>query len=480
MSLDDLIAKLTMLGVQIEAKEGKLAINAPKNVLDKTLMQALKVHKEALLKRVGAKGASLAPLHSDTHQYSGRLSSSQSRLWFLEQLQDTQGQYNIFSAFDVEGELDLVAAEQAITQIIDRHQVLRTTYRLEQDQPQQSVCKAWDFSINQYDASAYASDTSALNEVLHSEAYLPFDLTQALPIRVSFYRVSEQIGVLTLTVHHIAADGWSMNILANEFAAIYRNLKQPDTAPLSLPKLPIQFMDYSRWQSECLAQQQWDNDLSYWRNQLENLPTIHGLPLDRKRPETAGHLGATLKRVCTAEDIQNLSELSRQLKVTEFVLLHAAFAITLARFSGETDIVIGTPVSNRLQSETHPLIGFFVNSLVLRTQVDQSGTLKDFIDAVNGVNKEAQIHQQLPFDYLVEQLKPVRQSNVSPLFQVAIALDNTPDQLIELPNVALTPREIDNNRAKFDLMLQVKPRIVVGYLNLITIHNYSTPRRSLG
>jgi amino acid adenylation domain-containing protein/FkbH-like protein len=384
------------------------------------------------------------------------LSFAQTRLWFLEQLQPNSALYTIPRALQLNGSLNYEALKLALNEIVARHESLRTTFVAQDGTPMQVIASAKTVELPVIDLSQLP-EPEQLAQVEHhlkQQAVCPFDLSRDLMLRPSLLRLSDSQHILGIVMHHIASDGWSMGIFLHELAALY-NAHVTGVA-CSLPELPIQYADYAHWQRQWLSSQVLDHQLNYWKQQLADAPPLLELPTDRVRPAVQTVNGATKKAILPAPLTQALKALSQQEGVTLFMTLLTAFNILLHRYSGQSDIVVGSPIAGRNQIETEGLIGFFVNTLALRTCFQSNPTFRDVLNQVRSVALGAYAHQDLPFEKLVEQLQTERDLSRTPVFQVMFSLQITPQGRFELQNITLTPLEIGNFTAKFDLILSLR------------------------
>ncbi|HEX5081180.1 MAG TPA: MupA/Atu3671 family FMN-dependent luciferase-like monooxygenase [Blastocatellia bacterium] len=386
------------------------------------------------------------------------LSFAQLRLWFLDQFNPGSASYNVPAAARLDGAIDLQAFERAISEILVRHEALRTTFAMIDDQPAQIVAPAQPARVVVHDLSGLP-ETEREAEVsrrIVEEAQKPFDLGQAPLLRVQALRLGAEDHVVLLTMHHIVSDGWSMNILLREMTILYEAYAQGRPSPL--PNLPIQYADYAIWQREYLVGEVLEKELGYWREQLDGAPAVLELPTDRPRPPVQSFRGSWLPLVVEAELAQQIKKLCQQEKVTTFMALLGVFDALLYRYSGQRDIVVGTPIAGRKREETEPLIGFFLNTLALRAKIDPKETFRGFLGQVREVCLAAYAYQDLPFEKLVEELQPDRNMSHSPFFQVMFILQTAAAQR-ETANGAgaLRMRNLssDSGTSKFDLTLSL-------------------------
>ena len=382
-------------------------------------------------------------------------SFAQARLWFLNQLASGNPFYNVSTALRLTGSLNLTALEQTFNEIVRRHETLRTTFVLMEGQPIQAISPTLTIPLPLIDLrhlSATEGETQA-RRLITAEAQRPFNLTTAPLLRVKLLQLDEAEYLLLLNLHHIVADGWSIGVLIRELGALYTAFACLDVASESLtllPELPIQYADFAQWQREWLVGEVLQTQLGYWQKQLDGISVLN-LPTDRSRSAVPTYRGAKQFLELPQSLSQALVALSRQEGVTLFMTLLAAFQTLLYRYTQQEDIVVGSAIANRNRSEIEGLIGFFVNSLVLRTDFSGNPTFRELLNRVREVTLGAYAHQDLPFEKLVEQLHPERDLSRHPLFQVVFSLQNTPIQALELPGLTLSLFEFDSKTAKLDL-----------------------------
>jgi amino acid adenylation domain-containing protein len=400
----------------------------------------------------------LPPLERGLQTEHIPLSFAQQRLWFLAQLEPDSTHYTIPGALRLSGHLVLAALEQSLQAVIKRHDVLRTTFHLVESQPIQVICPVETlppFSLPLIDLSPLSVQQQELQvqSLARQEADAAFDLTQGPLWRSHVLRLSSQEHVMLLSFHHIIFDGWSKDVLIRELRAHYTAYladKEPQISPL-----PLQYADYAIWQRQWLQGEILEQRLVYWKKQLANLPTV-SLPTDYPRPAVQSHKGRQHIFVLPGELLISLRQLSRREEVTLFMTLLVAFQVLVARYSRQYDIVVGTPIAHRTHMETEGLIGFFVNTLVLRTDLSDEPTVRDCLRRIRQVCLEAYAHQDVPFEQVVEALQPRRDLSHAPLFQLLFALENTPDEPLELPDLQLHIQEGELSTARFDLELNMR------------------------
>jgi amino acid adenylation domain-containing protein len=381
------------------------------------------------------------------------LSFAQQRLWFLSQMEPDGWSYNLSFALRLAGVLDAAALIGSFERVIARHETLRTTFQEIDGEPVQVIGSVGAFSLPVDDVSGLPGDQrdEAVRESASREVRRPFRLDQDRPIRARLLRLADQEHVLLVTLHHIAADAWSMTLLAHEVAVFYRALVE--RAADGLPPLPIQYADFAGWQRQRLQGQVLDEHLAYWKQRLGVNPPVLKLPTDRPRPAMQTFRGARHLFTVPAEHAERLRALSRKQGVTLFMTLLAAFNALLYRTTGQEDILIGTDVANRNREETEGLIGFFVNLLPLRSDLSGNPTFQDLLAQVRRTALEAYAHQDLPFEKMVEALKLKRDLGSNPLVQALLVLQNVPPPSMELPGLEVGAIEFESEVARFDLGL---------------------------
>jgi len=387
------------------------------------------------------------------------LSFAQQRLWFLDQLEGKSATYNIPQAIRLDGSLDVAALEAALKEILRRHEVLRTNFQVKNGIPFQVIAPASNLNIPVIDLQQFpqAIRESEVQRLVLEAASEPFNLVTESLMRFSLLRVNADSNVLLLTIHHIVADGWSMGVLFGELQVLYEAFSQNKPSPL--PELSVQYADFAIWQRQYLTSEHLKANLNYWKQNLAGIPPLLELPTDRPRPRVQRFRGATASFALSVELTQTLLAVSQKHSATLFMTLLAAFSTLLYRYSGQEDLVVGSPIANRNRPEIESLIGFFVNTLVLRTSLAENPSFVSLLHRVRETCLDAYSHRHLPFEQLVEELQPER-NNYAPLCQVMFVLQNTGDERIgegwELPGLKVSRLATDNATAKFDLTLSME------------------------
>lgn len=358
-------------------------------------------------------------------------SFAQQRLWFVDRLFPGTSFYNVPTVFRLTGILNLAALEESFNQIVRRHEVLRTTFGTVEGQLMQLIASDLSVSLPKIDLQHLPQNerVAAAQELIEQEMQQPFNLAQGPLLRVTLLQLSQVEYVLVINLHHIVFDEWSIAILIRELGLLYTALC---AGKPSLPELPIQYADFAHWQREWLQKDVLESQLSYWRSQLQNLSLLE-IESSRPRLKEPSYRGATELIELPNDLSQALKALSQQEGVTLFMTLLAAFQALLYRYTGQTDIAVGSPIANRNRRELEDLIGFFANSLVLRTDLSGNPTFRELLFRVRKIAVGAYAHQDLPFEKLVEELHPERSLSRNPLFQVVFALQNAPMEQLALP-----------------------------------------------
>ncbi|WP_347272348.1 amino acid adenylation domain-containing protein, partial [Leptolyngbya sp. FACHB-36] len=399
----------------------------------------------------------IAPIQPVTRDRVSPVSFAQQRLWFLQQIAPHNPFYNVPAAIRLSGQLNPVVLEQSFNEIVRRHEALRTTFTTLDGQPVQVIAPSLTLSVPIVDLRSVPEperETMA-QHVATEEARRPFDLTTDAPLRVKLLKLHDTEHTLLLTLHHIVADGWSLGVLIRELGVLYTALLRGQSAVL--PDLPIQYADFAHWQRTWLQGDVLQAQLDYWRSRLQDLPLLN-LPTDRPHPPVQTYRGATQPIQLSPELTNALETLSQRSGVSLYMTLLAAFQTLLYRYTGQDDIAIGSPIANRHRREVEDLIGFFVNSLVLRTDLSGNPSFLELLSRVRDVALGAYAHQDLPFEKLVEDLDPERNLSRNPLFQVGFALQNAPMQPLELPDLTLQPMSFDPGTTRFDLEVHLWER----------------------
>ncbi|CAG0936134.1 nonribosomal peptide synthetase DhbF [Thermoflexales bacterium] len=393
------------------------------------------------------------PKRADANSYP--ISFAQQRMWFIEQLDPGTSAYNISTAIRLTGPLNIAALELSINRVMERHESLRATFTTVNGTPVQVIHSQLHLTLHVVDWSelAEAEREARIRQAAIEEASSAFDLQQGPLVRATLLRLGAEEYVALLTMHHIVSDGWSLGLLVQEIGAFYEALT--NGRPPALAELSIQYSDFAAWQRQWLQGEVLDEQLGYWKKQLSgDLPALE-LPHDRPRPPLPSFRGALHPIRVPAALVQRLERLNREEGTTLFMVVLAAFQTLLYRYTQQDDILVGSPIANRNRIEIENLIGFFANTLVLRTDLSGNPTFRELLQRVRDVAHETYAHQDVPFEMVVEAVQPTRDLSYNRLFQVVFVLQNAPMERMELPGLVLNPIPIHNGTAKFDLMLQL-------------------------
>ncbi|MEG4517635.1 MULTISPECIES: amino acid adenylation domain-containing protein [unclassified Microcoleus] len=454
VELVEFLSYLRSLDINIFVEDSRLRCNAPEGIITPELRAEISQRKAEIISFLKAanRTSSFTPTQIVPMGRDGNLplSFAQQRLWFLDQLVPNNPFYNVPAALRLTGSLNFSALQQTFNEIVRRHEALRTTLAVVSGQPVQRIAAAFHLPINVVDLRNLPKESrqTEANRLTTQEAQRSFSLSNDLLLRVTLLQLDDAEYLLMLNMHHIVSDGWSIGVLIQELGALYTAFAREKPSPL--PALSIQYADFAKWQREWLQGEVLETQLAYWRQQLNGISMLN-LPADRPRPAIQSYRGKRQFLQLPKQLSEALETLSQREGVTLFMTMLAAFKTLLYHYAQQEDIVVGSPIANRNRSEIEALIGFFVNSLVLRTDLSGNPTFRELLNRVKEVALGAYAHQDLPFEKLVEELHPDRALNQNPLFQVAFALQNAPGNRLELPELTLSPQQLDVGTARFDL-----------------------------
>lgn len=468
-----LINHLDSLGVTIRYQDGRLVTRAEPGAITAEVSASIRDQREALIeflsRRESQDAAAVPPIAATTGD-EHPLSYAQRRLWLVDRIGGAGASYNTPAVVMIEGELDCDAMQYVFTRIVERHRILRTRYMQRDGEPYCRVEPASAFELKhlRLEAGGSESATAALDRLIAEECACPFDLSAEFSLRVKLVNVGPHRHALIINLHHIATDGWSMEVLIRELSELYRAKLTDRYDPL--PPLMVQYGDYAVWQLDWMQQGGLAGQLEYWKQRLADAPQLHCVPTDRPRPALQSYRGAVHADRLGASETRALQALCREQGATMFIALQLAFAIVLSRWSNEADIVFGTPIANRARPELEELIGFFANTLVLRNHIDGQRSFRAMLsDAVPAVARDYD-HQNVPFDLIVEVLNPERSASYPPLVQIMFALQNNAGAGVTIPGLSFAPIRLPDSLAKFDLTLSVVEQAG----ELVTSWEYST------
>lgn len=426
--------------------------------------------KKALLEKwkAGKHQSDIIPKRQDGNNLP--LSFSQQRLWFIDQLYHASSFYNIPIAFHIQGNLNITALEQSLNEILKRHEVWRTNFKLVNGEPIQVITPqlTWNLSIINLEHLSGKDWESEVKQFAAQESKKTFNLAKGLLVRATLMRLSQKEHVLLVTMHHIVTDGWSCGVFLRDLSTLYGAFSTNQPSPL--PELPIQYADFAVWQRASIQGEFLATQLNYWKEQLKGELPVLQLPTDRPRPNVSTFTGA--KQYFTFSTILTnaLKQLSKQADATLFMSLLAAFNILLYRYTDQKDILIGSPIANRNRTELEGMLGLFVNTLVLRNNLSGNPSFRELLHRVREVTLDAYAHQDLPFEMLVEELQPERDLSRNPLYEVMFVLQNTPSSMQEVSGLTLRTLEFDSGTAQLDIFLSMSESEegLTGYLEYNT------------
>ncbi|MCA9944681.1 MAG: hypothetical protein KC449_14425 [Anaerolineales bacterium] len=380
------------------------------------------------------------------------LSFGQERLWFLHQLDSANAAYNLRTAVRLQGNLNLPALEASIQEVVNRHESLRTKIVAANGRPQQQIQQQMIAPLPVTDLTDLQGDEleTAVQQHTDAEAQAPFDLANGPLFRARLLKLQANDHILLLTMHHIISDGWSIGILIREIATLYQTKVANQPSPLA--KIPVQYADFATWQREWLQGETLEKQLAYWGEQLADTAVVD-LPTDHPRPTVQTFAGARHYFTVAPDVASQFHQLTHAENATLFMGLLGAFNLLLHIYSRQTDISVGTPVAGRNRNQLESTIGLFINTLVMRNQIDPQASFRDLLKQIRQTTLDAFAHQDVPFEKLVEELHPPRDPSRTPFFQHLFILQNAPMQSVKLPGVTLTPLQPNKASSLFDLTL---------------------------
>jgi amino acid adenylation domain-containing protein/non-ribosomal peptide synthase protein (TIGR01720 family) len=453
MKVAEFLSYLNSLDIKLWLEEEKLKYQAPQGAMTPEIKQEIGTRKPEILTFLRSATTPSKPLESVIDPVARTeelpLSFAQQRMWFLYQMDRQNPAYNEALTIRLTGRLNIDILEQTINAIIQRHESLRTSFPMVEGKPIQKIAPSLKIKllvVNLKDIPQEQIDKQIIEELQK-----PFDLTQSPLLRCTLFDLGYENYILVNVFHHIIIDGWSKGILFKELSKFYQALLSNST--VDLPELAIQYADFAVWQRQWLQGEILENQLNYWKKQLTGAPPLLELPTDKPRPATANFRGHSISFQIDSELTEKLKLLSQKSGVTLFMTLLAALNTLLFRYSGQDDILIGTPTANRNRQEIEPLIGFFVNTLVLRNSLEGNPTFSGLLQQARNVVLEAYANQDVPFEQVVDGLEIERSLSYNPLFQVMFALQNAPLNALKLPNLKAQYLAVENQRIKFDLSL---------------------------
>ncbi len=457
--ISDLLARIRSKNIALRVEGERLRFVAPRGALSDSLRSELKQRKAELLEFLHDNqleaGDRKEEIVAVTRPAEVPLSFAQQRLWFLDRLEGAGTTYHICGALRIDGPMDREALRQSLSEIVRRHEALRTVFRERKGKASQHILPPSALPLGEVDLRHLPSDESeaALQAHIRDDMLRPFDLEQGPLLRFELLRLRDDCAALVFTLHHIIADGWSLSILSKEFVALYQAFAAGQKP--SLPELPVQYADFALWQRRMQDHPSFRAHEDFWREVLADAPPTLSLPTDRPRPLQQSFRGATVTAPVDEQMTAALREFSRQQGCTLFMTLLTAYSVVLARLSRSRDIVVGVPIANRGSKDLEGLIGFFANTLALRIDCSANPGFADLLQRVKAMTLQAFEHQDLPFERIVEMLQPERSTSHTPVFQVAFVLQNTPPDGLKLHDLTISPIDIEAQAAKFELTLYI-------------------------
>ncbi|PYV78552.1 MAG: non-ribosomal peptide synthetase, partial [Acidobacteria bacterium] len=391
------------------------------------------------------------PLKPIAHKGAIPLSYAQQRLWFIDQLEPGNSLYNISAMYRMWGPLDLGALRKTMNEIVRRHESLRTIFRNDEGQPVQLIVPKLELPLPVTVRTGLSPEAreDEIKRFAREQALQPFDLSKGPLLRVSLLQLAEDEHVLVIILHHIVGDGWSGTLLAREMAVIYEAFTNDRPSPL--PELAVQYSDFAIWQRQWIQGEVLDAKIAYWKKQLAGAPPVLELPTDRPRPAVEAHHAAIVTYTISQKLLDRLHELSQAEDATLFMTLLSAFQLLLSRYSGQEDIVVGSTVAGRNYSETESLIGFFINTLAMRTDLSGEPTFRELLARVRQTALDGYAHQEIPFEKVVEELQPERSLSYNPIFQVLFGLQNVPRASFEASRLKVQREAVHPGTSIFDM-----------------------------
>ena len=458
MSVADLIVELRRLDVRLKLDGDRLHVSAPKNALTQAMREKLQSSKPeiiAYLRAAAPLSQEAPPLLKHAAENVAPLTFGQRRLWFLNQLSRGATAYCIPGAIRLKGSLDRAALRRSLDTIIERHAILRTTFHEDEGEVMQVIGEPAPLALDELDLKDVPREERESQILLRitEESQRNFDLETGPLVRGALFELEEEEHVLILNFHHIVADGWSFAIIVRELAALYDAYSGGREAPLD--PLPLQYADFAAWQQENLRDEWLDARYGYWRDCLQGELPVLDLPFAHPRLPVLSYT-AELESFELGEELSEaVSELSRTARVTPFMTLLAAFKTLLFRYTGEPDVLVGSPIANRQRTELDGMVGFFLNTLVLRTDLSGEPSFLELLDRVRDVTVGAYSNQDMPFEELVAKLNPTRSTSHAPLCQTMFVLQNAPTEPVQLARLDIEPLEVESHSSEYDFDVQM-------------------------
>jgi len=447
--INELMKKLISLDIKLRVENGKLKYNAPPGVVNNNILDEIKEYRDELIEFISRKQyEKIKPASANGNI---PLSFAQQRLWFLDKLEEDSFAYNLPFPVKIKGSLNVEALKNSLLSVLERHSVLRTTFPEKDGAPHQKINTADNYKIplitvpgnSEQEKMDYVK--TEISEMIKK----PYDLSAGPLYYMSLYKIDESLHILFMMFHHIVLDGWSIEILMREISESYNSAAAGRL--ISLPPLEIQYSDFSIWHNEWMKSSEAEKQLDYWKRELEDAPALLQMPLVNPRPAEQTLNGTTVLFEIDADRLEGLKSLAKMNNSSLFMVLFAGFSALLYRYSGQKDISIGTTIANRNRKEIEPLIGMFANTLVLRTDISGSPSFNELLSRVREKLLNAYDNQDIPFEKIVEEVRPERSLSHTPLFQILFELQEKGYQPGKTGKLEMTPLEMENKSAKFDM-----------------------------
>jgi len=455
-----LMGRLRELGCRISADGDNLRLRKTKNDIPAELIQQIKINKTEILAFLNTAKDQAVTSQKDIPKLPTnalkQLSFAQQRLWFLGQIENSNATYNMPMSLQLEGKLNVDALFESLAYVIDRHESLRMYFPTVEGQPKIRIKNIENFNIlSVQDLSNLDQPTQSImvQTLINNHVQEPFNLKTGPLFKAKLLQLKDDQFILLLNMHHISSDGWSIGIFIRELCHAYLTFSQGQKP--TLEPLPIQYSDFATWQRNWLQGEVLETQINYWKKQLKDAPPRLELPTDYPRPPIQSYKGSHYSHTLTPELTEQLNSLSQQEGVSLYMLLLTVFSLLLSRYSRQNDLCIGSPIANRPHPQTEGLIGFFANTLVMRNQIKSEQNFQQFLHQTRQTCLDAYQHQDIPFEFLVEQLKPVRSLSYNPIFQVMFAVENNDSEALNLPELKIEWIDSSYPFAKFDLSLLV-------------------------
>lgn len=456
-TIKELIEYVNSKDIILWVENANLKYDALNGAMDEALRKELIDNKKEIICYLNAKNKSNSSIVPGLRPEHIPLSLFQEQIWILEHMEGINSTYNMMKALHIKGDINLVALDHSIAKIMERHEILRTVFPSVNGVPIQEIRENRKYRFHLIDLSNTVEDQNkVLYESINQESFTCFNIKEDTLFKTILYKLKTDEYVFLLVMHHIISDGWSLNIFFQELGQIYNAFVTEQE--VFLAEQSIQFADYSIWQREVFTKEYMESNIDYWREKLKDAPPLLDLYTDKVRPQRQTFQGKTSYFNISNEVLQKINEINRNTGTSMFMILLTSYYILLHYYSNQSDIVVGTPLGNRQQKETESLIGYFVNTIALRLKIDKTATFLDLLKYMKKTVLEAFEHQDVPFEKIVDVIKPERSLSYSPIFQVMFSMQNMPDRILDLSGTVIEEIVIDNPTSKLDLSLSISQK----------------------